>query len=368
MLNKFLKIAALGVALLFPSSAIKAATQVYIPSTSTFNPYTINIGSGTIRTLRSFDVRASSFSAADGSVANPSYTFSGEPKSGWYRKGTNLLGLTINGTNFWTFDGAGAIIASSGTDIIYMADGSATLPAYTFNAQQDLGIYRAGANLLGFSVGGILRWSLNTSAEWIGNHSGAKIFNGDGTLASPGYNWNADQNTGIYRPDADTMGMSAGGVLVGLFSSTGTSLMATTTNNNAVIGTWGEQFSTASATAQNVATTGQFSNFLSTTVGPGDYDFSGVLIFSVNGANESDMALAISRNSANNTSDHTRGDNWVYDVVTSSYAAADQKTLTVPSWRVSASGTTTVYLKGSATYTVGTPQMRAGRLSFRRAR
>lgn len=43
------------------------------------------------------------------------------------------------------------------------ADGTAGAPTYSFSADTDTGIYRIGADNVGFSAGGVLRWDYNTT-------------------------------------------------------------------------------------------------------------------------------------------------------------------------------------------------------------
>lgn len=46
---------------------------------------------------------------------------------------------------------------------VYSGDGTAALPAHSFSADTDTGVYRIGADNVGFSAGGTLRWDYNTT-------------------------------------------------------------------------------------------------------------------------------------------------------------------------------------------------------------
>ena len=83
----------------------------------------------------------------DGSIATPSITFGSDLATGVYKAGTNIIGFTNNGT-------AKFIIAPTYTrsvSPVWLPDGTAALPAMTFNSDTDTGIYRVGTNQIGIS-------------------------------------------------------------------------------------------------------------------------------------------------------------------------------------------------------------------------
>lgn len=83
------------------------------------------------------------------------------------------------------------------------ADGTVGTPARKFYSDQNTGIYRVGADTIGFSAGGGLRTQFGASQA---------LFL-DGTVSAPGFAFLNDSNTGIYRVGADQIGLSCGGVL-----------------------------------------------------------------------------------------------------------------------------------------------------------
>ncbi len=83
------------------------------------------------------------------------------------------------------------------------ADGTVGTPARKFYLDQNTGIYRVGADTIGFSAGGVLSTQLGASQA---------LFL-DGTASAPGIAFLTDSNTGIYRVGADQIGLSCGGVL-----------------------------------------------------------------------------------------------------------------------------------------------------------
>lgn len=86
---------------------------------------------------------------------------------------------------------------------VRLLDGAVQSPALVFQNNTDCGLYRIGANNIGFAISG----GINT--QW--NTTGFGILNG--TVTNPGLFFNDDANLGIYRVGADNLGISAGGVL-----------------------------------------------------------------------------------------------------------------------------------------------------------
>ncbi len=70
------------------------------------------------------------------------------------------------GANVWAIRGYGSpapIPFTSGGGPILLSDGTAAAPAYSWASDTDTGLYRIGANNVGFSAGGTLRWDYNTA-------------------------------------------------------------------------------------------------------------------------------------------------------------------------------------------------------------
>jgi hypothetical protein len=85
------------------------------------------------------------------------------------------------------------------------------------------------------------------------------------------------------------------------------------------------------------------------------------------GATWTDMSVGISTTSGNNSTGLTVGDNQVYGIWASSSSTPTAVPMSIPSYRMSLSGNTTVYYKMKATYTGGPPSLN-GRISARRVR
>ena len=118
-----------------------------------------------------------------GDLSNPAYSFIGQLNTGLFTSSTTNLDFAIEGAQALQISGGSAVanyfklnatmaglpttLEAAGTDTninirllpkgtgsILGPDGSAALPAYSFNASQDTGIWSSGSQLLDFSAGG----------------------------------------------------------------------------------------------------------------------------------------------------------------------------------------------------------------------
>lgn len=148
--------------------------------------------------------------------------------------------------------------------------------------------------------------------------------------------------------------LSASGRLIGKGVTDGTA---------AAQGDIGEHISTRTAVFANMATSGQFGNVVSTTLSPGDWNVSGSIVATINGATINVQYMAISLFSANTLTDHTTG----YNVLPARPAVSGADVgQTVADFNVNVSTTTTIYLKAYATYSVATPQVLGSMTAIRK--
>ena len=166
-------------------------------STKSFdnNIYAKTIDGSTLYNLIEEDVQ-STISAtpagtmSDGTAATPGLEFSLDTDTGIYRVADNHLGITAGG---------GLRLGVSTTNITstlpYLAPvGSVSLPAYSFSSDSDTGIYRAGADSLGISLGGSRYFDITTTSTSIYNET--FIIN----------NENTSNNTFTYAVGSDSIG------------------------------------------------------------------------------------------------------------------------------------------------------------------
>ena len=85
--------------------------------------------------------------------------YSGDPNNGAYYIGTDNWGLVAGGTKVVDLTASGVGLVGA----IGFGDGSASAPAIGFTSDTNTGFYRIGADNLGVSTGGALRWDFNST-------------------------------------------------------------------------------------------------------------------------------------------------------------------------------------------------------------
>jgi len=86
------------------------------------------------------------------------------------------------------------------------ATGSVALPTYSFDGDPNTGMYRTGADSLGFSCGGSNRLIMSTVLT-----CGGAVRNVDGTAGGPSITFANDTNTGLFRSADDTLNIVTNG-------------------------------------------------------------------------------------------------------------------------------------------------------------
>jgi hypothetical protein len=173
-----------------------------------------------------------------------------------------------------------------------------------------------------------------------------------------------EQVVGAYLP-------IGGGTLTGnlVFNPTTDGIKGTTTNDSAASGNVGEYIG-SSVGAQNSAGSGRYFDVTSISLTAGDWDVRGAVEFMRNGATFSlvNLEWGMSTTSGNSATDLITGLNYLYQDTTLIPTSFSDYGVSLPTWRLSLSSTTTVYLKAYyATFSSGTPQA-SGALSVRRIR
>ena len=112
---------------------------------------------------------------------------------------------------------------TTGTYSILFADGSVSLPSISFTNDTDTGIFRRSNLELNFTIDGteLLRLDADTAAAKLNI-----LNNGTPTAVSLGIN---DNNTGLYRPATDQLGVAAGGLTAAVFGSTNSTISSLST-------------------------------------------------------------------------------------------------------------------------------------------
>jgi len=87
--------------------------------------------------------------------------------TGIYKTGGNSFTFCLSGVDFFTFASGGG--TSSNTGVWKVGSGSTSAPGYGFNAQTNMGMYRAGTDDLRFCVAGADKFFLSGSGMAVGS-------------------------------------------------------------------------------------------------------------------------------------------------------------------------------------------------------
>lgn len=135
---------------------------------------------------------------ADGTVSLPSITFNSDTNTGMYRYGANTIGFSCDGAYRFVVSDSSVV----STVPFYASAGSASLPGISFQGDADTGIYLSAANTIAFSTGGTLR-ALLTASEFSIQADGCQIEARNGTISAPGYSFQSNTDTGIWLNSSD---------------------------------------------------------------------------------------------------------------------------------------------------------------------
>jgi hypothetical protein len=144
--------------------------------------------------------------ASDGAVGTPSITFTSDPNTGIYNIGADQIGFTTNGTCRLDI-GTSAMMS---TLQFSNAVGSAGAPAYSFTGDLDSGVYNVGADNIGISTGGSLRFDASTTAVT----STLPVVHPAGTAGAPSATFTGETDSGMYVSGTGRIGISANGSLI----------------------------------------------------------------------------------------------------------------------------------------------------------
>jgi hypothetical protein len=165
--------------------------------------------------------------APDGTAALPAYSFSNDGNTGIYSDAADTLGITAGGSQRATFNATNFYSVGA----IHAPNGTAALPALSFNGDSNTGLYWVGADSLGASIGGTLRVTFNTTDVT----STVPLYVPVGSAAAPTYTFTADTNTGFFQAGADQVAVTCGGSEKVRFTSGGQILVGITATPSASV-------------------------------------------------------------------------------------------------------------------------------------
>lgn len=189
----------------------------------------------------------------------------------------------------------------------------------------------------------------------------------DGTAGAPAYAFINGTNTGIYLVSGTIGIVIAGNVVAQFTPSNGFNFLGTTTNDNAAAGNVGQYIESVVGNV-NAFGSNTFGDITSISLPAGDWDVSAVTNGDTTTATVTYFSMGISTTSGNSGTGLVDGDTRVYAGQSTNFATTAIWGLAIPVKRFSLSATTTVYLKGHAIYSAGTPFFLGARLSARRVR
>lgn len=154
---------------------------------------------------------------AAGAVSAPGLSFTAETTMGLYRAGAGDMRFSVNSTDIVTITSSGMSVtgAFSLANLSLSADGTNAAPAITWASETDTGIYRIGADNVGITLGGTKKVDFGVSATAFSTSLSATgvITGPDGSASAAGIAFTSDTNTGLYSPGADEIGITVGGTL-----------------------------------------------------------------------------------------------------------------------------------------------------------
>jgi len=151
--------------------------------------------------------------AADGTPILPSISFTSDADTGMYRVAANTIGFSTGGTTRLTLDP----LVSTFTTTLESAQGSPTLPAYSFTDDPDTGMYQSIVGQLNFSVGS--SEALRLGSTFVRAQRQFEAI--DGTVSAPGISFANEVNSGLYRPGNRQLAITTDSADMMVFDSVG---------------------------------------------------------------------------------------------------------------------------------------------------
>lgn len=160
----------------------------------------------------------------DGTAALPTAYFQNDTNTGLYRIGADALGIAAGGTKIIEANTSGAVITGSATVSFgaIVNDGTAAIPAVRFASDTNTGFYRVGSDALGVSVGGAKLFEVNATGVVVpGDFRVDTLSLNGGNATAPAIRILGDTDTGLYAPNPNRLGVAVGGVEMLDVSATG---------------------------------------------------------------------------------------------------------------------------------------------------
>lgn len=152
-----------------------------------------------------------------GTAADPSLSWSADPDSGFRSVGSGDFIAVSNGVDVVRFFDNGLIVGTAATgDASVRSPDAVATPGFTWQGDTDTGMFWDGTNSIGWATSGVERMQLGTSnLNFAGAVTGAASIKADGAggATDAAYQFGGDANTGLYRKAADNWGLTSGSVV-----------------------------------------------------------------------------------------------------------------------------------------------------------
>jgi|688.fasta_scaffold69392_2 hypothetical protein len=135
------------------------------------------------------------------------------------------------GANITITETANTITIIGDEGQISLSDGTAGAPSLHFTSDTDTGVYRPGANTLGISVSGTQIAYFDEDGLTIPNAgvaAGGSFHAANGNANNPSHSFTSDQNTGFFRHATNQIGVSTNGVASLIFTQNAGELLGHT--------------------------------------------------------------------------------------------------------------------------------------------
>lgn len=152
----------------------------------------------------------------NGSASAPSYSFSGDTDTGLFWT-SGSINFSINNSVCGVIDATG--IAAANGKVVRTQDGTSSAPGFTFDNDTDTGIYRIGTNQLNIATGGVHLADFKNSGTSDGvDYFQFELYGGGGTN---GYGFVARSTTGVSTTPTQIIGVQFDSGLCQVLGSNG---------------------------------------------------------------------------------------------------------------------------------------------------
>jgi len=186
-----------------PTYAFVGASVLALAATVSISGPPAAGANATLTESYALHIGAGQIGNALGTNALPSYSFAGDPNTGMYSQGADVLNFSTGGTSRITLS-----TVSLSVGLVYLGPlGAVGAPTFSFTGDANTGMWSSGADALDFSTGGAARLSLSNTAVV----STVQVSNAVGSAGAPAYSFTAQLTDGMYSPGAGQVAIATSG-------------------------------------------------------------------------------------------------------------------------------------------------------------